>query len=77
MIICDIIVTMKIKGLYNILVWFWFCNQQDSFTNMIADRSAWGLMCQFRLKEIQSVGFCNFLSNAIPRTNTFKKERLS
>ena len=29
---------------------FWFCNQQDSFTNMIADRSAWGLMCQFRLK---------------------------
>ena len=30
--------------------WFWFSNQQDSFTNMIADGSAWGLMCQFRLK---------------------------
>ena len=30
--------------------WFWFCNQQDSFPNMIANRSAWGLMCQFRLK---------------------------
>ena len=30
--------------------WFWFSNQQDSFKNMIADGSAWGLMCQFRLK---------------------------
>ena len=30
--------------------WFWFCNWQDSFTNMIADGSAWCLMCQFRLK---------------------------
>ena len=28
----------------------WFSNQQDSFTNMIADGSAWGLMYQFRLK---------------------------
>ena len=32
------------------LLLFWFCNQQDFFTNMIADGSAWGLMCQFRLK---------------------------
>ena len=24
--------------------WFWFSNQQDSFTNEIADGSAWGLM---------------------------------
>ena len=32
------------------IIKFWFCNQQDSFTNMIADGSAWCLMCQFRLK---------------------------
>ena len=62
---------------FNIFRGFWFCNQQDSFTNMIVDRSAWSLMCQFRLKWIQSVGPCNFLSKAIPRTNTFRKERLS
>ena len=30
----------------------WFCNQQDSFTNMITDGSAWCLMCQFRLKNL-------------------------
>ena len=37
----------KVVALNSVTFWFWswFCNQQDSFTNMIADRSAWGLIC--------------------------------
>ena len=50
------------------MVLFWFCNQQDSFTNMIADRSAWSLMSRANLDlNRSSVGLCNFLSKAIPR----------
>ena len=30
---------------YQSQTFFWFCNQQDSLTNMIADRLAWSLMC--------------------------------
>ena len=29
----------------DVVFWFWFYNQQDSFTNM-----AWSLVCQFRLE---------------------------
>ena len=39
-----------INGLASVETEDWFCNQQDSFTNMIADGTAWCLMCQFRLK---------------------------
>ena len=63
---------------------FWFNDkQQDSFMKMFADglvrlrvdmvHNGQSLILKFRLRNIQDVGICNFLSNVIPHTITIRK----
>ena len=55
--------------------WFWFCNQQDSFTNMIATHCKDSPKISFKLYSIVT-HFVNFKHNFHKEIKTFFKNKL-